>query len=168
VLVRPAKPADADAIARAHVRAWQHAYAGLFPDEELARLDPVQRAAALRRRLATPEAGRATLAVEEGESVIGFASVGPSRDDDGDGVGELYAIYVEPELWGRGAGRGLMRGALDALRDAGYAEATLWVLEENPRARRFYEASGWSTDGTAKDDTYLGTEVREVRYRISL
>ena len=61
-----------------------------------------------------------------------------------------------------------MRAALSVLRDEGYGAATLWVLERNPRARRFYEAAGWIADGAVKDDTYLGTPVREVRYRISL
>lgn len=168
MLVRPATPADADAIARAHVRAWQHAYAGLFPEDELARLDAAQRAAALRRRLAADEPRRATLAAEDGGAVVGFASVGPSRDEDGGGLGELYAIYVDPDAWGRGAGRNLMEGALDALRAAGFGEATLWVLAQNPRARAFYEATGWAVDGTTKRDVYLGTPVEEVRYRITL
>jgi RimJ/RimL family protein N-acetyltransferase len=44
----------------------------------------------------------------------------------------------------------------------------LWVLEDNPRARRFYEAAGWSTDGRTKEDEFLDTRVREVRYRIAL
>ena len=168
MLVRPAVPEDADAIARAHVRAWQRAYTDLFPANELARLDAAQRAESLRRRLRADEPRRATLAVEDGGAVVGFASVGPSRDPDGDGLGELYAIYVDPDCWSRGAGRRLMDGALAALRDAGFEEATLWVLGRNPRARAFYEASGWTLDGTAKTDTYLNTRVEEVRYRIRL
>jgi GNAT superfamily N-acetyltransferase len=150
------------------VRAWQHAYAGLFPEEELERLDVEERAAALRRRLIANEPRRATLAIEDDGAVIGSASVGPSRDPDGDGLGELYAIYVDPDVWGRGAGRRLMLAALAELRVAGYDEATPWALGRNPRARRFYEATGWTLDGTAKTDTYLGTRVEEVRYRITL
>jgi RimJ/RimL family protein N-acetyltransferase len=51
---------------------------------------------------------------------------------------------------------------------AGYGEAVLWVLEDNPRARRFYERTGWSLDGGVKDDSHLGVSVTEVRYRIRL
>lgn len=166
--VRRAEPADAEAIALAHVRAWQVAYDGLFPEDELAQLDPVARAETLRRRLAAPAAGHATLAAEGDDGVIGFVSTGPSRDDDASRrVGELYAIYVDPTAWGLGAGRQLMDAALDEL-GATFAEATLWVLAENPRARRFYEAAGWRPDGAEKEDTYLRTPVTEVRYRISL
>jgi hypothetical protein len=42
------------------------------------------------------------------------------------------------------------------------------VLEDNPRARRFYELAGWSVDGAVKQDEFLETLVREVRYRIEL
>ena len=38
--------------------------------------------------------------------VVGFASTGPSRDQLG--IGELYAIYVEPDAWSTGAGRELI------------------------------------------------------------
>ena len=46
-----------------------------------------------------------------------------------------------------------------------YDEATLWVLEENPRARRFYERAGWRTDGERKADERWGVRAPEVRYR---
>ena len=74
-------------------------------------------------------------------TVLGFASVGPSRDERG--IGELYALYVDPEHWSTGAGRALMTRA-EARLVTEYAEATLWVLEDNPRARRFYERAGWT------------------------
>ena len=42
------------------------------------------------------------------------------------------------------------------------------VVEENPRPRRFYEHAGWTADGGVKDEEWLETHVREVRYRITL
>ncbi|HEY6055903.1 MAG TPA: GNAT family N-acetyltransferase [Gaiellaceae bacterium] len=97
---------------------------------------------------------------------MGFASVGPSRDEQG--VGELYAIYVLPERWGSGLARELLAAAEAELRGLGYAEATLWVLEANPRARGFYESCGWALDGAAKTDVHLGVDVAELRYRKAL
>jgi RimJ/RimL family protein N-acetyltransferase len=58
--------------------------------------------------------------------------------------------------------------AVDGLRQARFTTATLWVLEGNGRARRFYERAGWAPDGTHKDDVLAGTPIREVRYRRSL
>ena len=158
--VRDAVPADAEAIAAVHVRAWQVAYAHVFPPERLAALDQATRARRWREGL---ESGWNALVIDDAS---GFVSVGPSRDVDGEG--ELYAIYVDPEHWGTGRGRVLMDAALEALREDGFEEATLWVLDDNPRARRFYEAAGWTLDGAVKEDEHLDTPVREVRYRISL
>jgi hypothetical protein len=56
-----------------------------------------------------------------------------------------------------------MASALEALR--GYPSATLWVLEDNLRARRFYEREGWILDGGRRDEAFLGVTVPEVRYR---
>jgi GNAT superfamily N-acetyltransferase len=161
--VRPATPADAEAIATAHVRGWQEGYGHVFPEEALAALSIPQRTETWRERI---EGGSAVFVADLAGDVMGFVTVGGSRDPDGDG--ELYGIYVRPDAWGKGVGRVLIARAEEELRALGHAEATLWVLEDNPRARRFYEAAGWQLDGTEKDDEFLGTPVREVRYRVSL
>jgi GNAT superfamily N-acetyltransferase len=164
-VVRPATPADADAIARVHLRTWQGAYAHVFPPETLASISHERRAEHWRRILPTAPA---TLVAEVDGEVVGFASAGPSVDADGEGVGELYALYVEPAHWDAGIGRELGVAADDALRALGFDEATLWVLEDNPRARRFYEAGGWRVDGTTRTGRHLGVETPEVRYRKDL
>jgi len=51
-------------------------------------------------------------------------------------------------------------------RGRGFVEVTLWVLEENRNARRFYEKYGFTLDGGTR--TYPKTGVPEVRYRIRL
>jgi len=78
----------------------------------------------------------------------------------------LFAIYVLPEEWGSPAGRELMAVAREALR-AAYPTSILWVLEDNPRARRFYEREGWEPDGGRQEEELLGATVTEVRYRLS-
>jgi ribosomal protein S18 acetylase RimI-like enzyme len=101
--------------------------------------------------------------------MVGFAHLCPARDDDASPeVGEVTAIYLQPENWGRGAGRLLMDQALTALVEAGFSEAVLWVLDTNSRAQRFYRAGGWRADGTAKVDDRRGFPLREIRYRRTL
>jgi GNAT superfamily N-acetyltransferase len=102
--------------------------------------------------------------------VVGFASVGGviAEQSEPEDVGELYTIYVAPDVWGQGVGRALMAAALLRLRNEGFGSAILWVLSDNPRTRRFYELAGWSHDGGAKEGEWLGTRVREVRYRTLL
>jgi ribosomal protein S18 acetylase RimI-like enzyme len=103
------------------------------------------------------------LLAESGDVVVGFVSVGASRDADADG--ELFAIYVDPDYWGRGVGRKLMAAGEERLRELGHVEAILWVLADNPRARRFYERSDWQHDGTTRTIEIFGIDIAEVRYR---
>jgi len=160
VLVRQAKGSDADAIETIRVRGWRTAYRHVLPANELDAM-PIDSSRWV-SRLEAPPPGWSTFVAEEDGTVTGFASVGPSRDEGG--VGELYAIYVDPESWSRGVGRALLEQAEAELR-ATYREATLWVLEENPRARTFYEANGWAVDGARKAEERWGVHAPEVRYR---
>jgi ribosomal protein S18 acetylase RimI-like enzyme len=154
--IRRASPADAAEIAAVHVRTWQAAYAHVFAEERLAALDVTRRAANWERVLRD---GEAVFVADDDGRVVAFVSVGEC---------ELYAIYALPEAWGSGAGPGLMRAAVEQLRSDGCAEAVLWVLEDNPRARRFYEREGWEPDGGRKEADFLGVRVAELRYRIRL
>jgi GNAT superfamily N-acetyltransferase len=168
LVVRPAAPEDAVRIARIHAGTWQGAYGHVFPADRLERLSETEerRAQYWQESIERAAPRTHTLVAGAGEGMVGFASLGPAREDDS--IGELYAIYVLPEAWGRGIGRALMSEVVDRLRDEGFAEAVLWVLEENPRTRRFYELAGWRFDGGAQEETFLDTPTRTVRYRIEL
>lgn len=170
--IRRAQAADASGVANVHVRSWQAAYRGLLPDLYLDQLDVEARRVGWARTIAEADGSRtATLvATEANGNVAGFAHVGPARDDDVDPlqVGELAAIYLLPEVWGSGVGRRLIAAAVNVLRDAGFAEAILWVLEGNVRAQRFYEIGGWQPDGAAKEVVIADTPLSEVRYRLAL
>lgn len=167
LVVRAMTEADIDAVAEVHVRTWRAAYAGIMPDEVLDALDPAI-SAARRRERKMPD-GAATVVAENDGEVVGFASFGPcrvqgTRDEYDTRYGEVYAIYVRPEHWGTGAGRALMAAASEAL--AGYPEFRLWVLEDNRRARRFYERAGLVPDGEREFYTPPGSQVElaEIRY----
>jgi L-amino acid N-acyltransferase YncA len=165
VAIRDATPADARAIATVHVRSWQAAYRGELPDAYLDGLSIDDRHARWVERLAEPEANARTLVAEEDGRVMGFASLGPSRDEDVPaGTGEVYAIYLLPEWFGRGVGRQLFARANERLRDLGYVRATLWVLATNERSRRFYEAAGWVFDGTESTHQDQCLNMPIVRY----
>ena len=137
------------------MRSWQAAYAHVLPAERLTQLSVERRARQWR--------DWPPLLAESGDVVVGFVSVGASRDVDADG--ELFAIYVDPDYWGSGVGRKLMAAAEERLSELGHLEAILWVLADNPRARRFYERSGWRHDGTTRTIEIFGIDVTEVRYR---
>jgi ribosomal protein S18 acetylase RimI-like enzyme len=158
--IRPASADDALAIETIRVRGWRSAYRHVFPAAELDAL-PID-AERWRARLHVPPPGWTTVVCEDDGSIVGFASTGPSRDEDV--IGELYAIYVDPDAWSTGAGRALMVAAEQQLA-ADYDAALLWVLEDNPRARGFYERAGWAPDGVRKAEERFGVRAPEVRYR---
>jgi GNAT superfamily N-acetyltransferase len=169
--VRRAEASDAPAMASLHVRAWQWAYRGLLADAYLDALtDTVDRRARFWRTvLSAPHSSTRVWVAEAAGRIVGFASVGPSRDPDaGPATAELYAIYVEPAAVGTGTGRALLAHAVGGMRLEGYAAATAWVLEGNVRARRFYRLAGWRVDGMTKAETEGGVEFREFRIRLDL
>ena len=167
-VVRDARPGDEQAIARVHTVTWQAAYAHVFPEEALAAIDVAAREEMWRAAIEEPPPRSATFVAERNGDVVGFAGVGAARDEDVPGAGRVYAIYVAPQAWGTGAGAALMARAEDALRQLGFEEAILWVLDDNPRARRFYERSGWVLDGAEQHEEFFGQTIREVRYRRDL
>ena len=161
--VRRARREDARAIAQVHAETWRDAYEHVFGAERLASVTIDARLAQWERILA---AGQSDVFVAAADGIVGFVSTGDSRDADAEA--ELFAIYVLPEAWGTGAGTALMRAGLETMRLRASGDAVLWVLDDNPRARRFYEREGWALDGERKEDEYLGLRVPEVRYRITL
>ena len=168
VTVRPAVAGDADAIGRVQVETWRAAYRGLMPDEAIAGFDLEGRQRMWREGLARqPRPGSATFVAELEGEVVGFASVGRSRDDESGNEGELYAIYLHPSRWDQGIGRALLERAEESMRTFGFERALLWVLEGNERGERFYRAAGWASDGR-KLETFQGAEVTELRYRKAL
>jgi len=156
-VIRPGTPEDAEAVARVNVETWQAAYAHALPRERLMNLSVQERVAFWR--------SWPPLVAEVDGEIVGYVAVGTSSE--GDGGGELFAIYVHPDHWRTGVGRRLIQAGEERLRTLGHAEAILWVLEDNPRARRFYEAAGWSTDGTTRPIELLGVTVPEILYRKS-
>lgn len=165
--IRPAIVTDSAAIASVHVASWQGAYHGILPDDFLSGLSVERRAQAWNNILRQPEIDT-FVALDYSGTIVGFASLERSRDDDAPkDAGEISTIYVTPDKWGQGYGRSLMGEVLDKARSRGFGCVTLWVLEENARARRFYETMGFAPDGAVKTETGPGDVVlHEVRYRL--
>jgi len=139
IRLRRATPGDADALGLVHVAAWREAYAGLVPDEILAGLDPQQRAAMWREAMAH---GAAIHLAEQNGAIVGFGSGGEQREPSLSFSGEIRALYVLKRAQRRGVGRMLMAAVAQGLLAQGHACASLWVIERNAPARRFYEALG--------------------------
>ena len=165
--IRRATTLDAMGVAQAHVRAWQVGYRGLISQSYLDALRPEDRA----RRYGFDRMefdGPFTQVAIAGDTVCGHITTGLSRDDEEPGHGEVWAIYVDPGRWGTGVGRRLMAAGCEQLVRQGLEHASLWVISGNTRARRFYEAAGWSWRGVERTDHIGDDVVHEVRYERTL
>lgn len=164
---RRATGEDALAVAEVHLGAWRVAYRGVIPDEYLDALDVEARASRYTFDATGPDDLATWIALDNG-AVVGFVTIGPCGDDDATGAGEIFALYVAPARWRSGIGARLMAGGGERLRERGFVDAVLWVLERNLQARAFYEARGWRADGAAKTIDFGAETLVEIRYRSAL
>jgi ribosomal protein S18 acetylase RimI-like enzyme len=149
------------------VDSWRSAYRGIVPDNRLERLDCARGAERFRDAIVTgPEELYVT---EEGGAITGFLVLGPCRDSDIDArsTGEIWGMYLSSPYWRRGIGRSMCREAEGTLKSRGHSGVVLWVFEDNQRARRFYEAMGFTSDG-ARKVLDIGASLNAVRYRKSI
>ncbi|MCU1592119.1 MAG: family N-acetyltransferase [Frankiales bacterium] len=161
-MVRDARPADARRFEEIRVAGWKAAYSGMVDDDFLASYAVEDERVVQRERwLADLPAGHVMLVAEAAGGVVGGAILTPSRDDDAPDAAELLALYIDPARRFSGVGSGLLT--------AGFARMpqllqTLWVLEGNSPARRFYERHGFVPDGGHKLLELPGRPP-EIRYR---
>lgn len=149
---------DAGVLASLHIVAWQHAYRDQFSEGFLAGLDVERRTAWFTRQI---ESGSGVLVAEDSGRLAGFCFFGESSDT---GWGEVFAIYVHPDSWGKGRGFELLRACESEFEKAGFVRALLWVLAGNTRARSFYERQGWTLGKPIRLEEIGGVQVTEVRY----
>ncbi len=152
-------------LARLHRRAAIAGYEHIFPDDA----PPptyAELVAEWEHWLASDRArGWRAYVAQDGARVLGVVRAGPDRAEVE--AGHLGRLYVEPEQWGRGIGGRLYQAASEQLTGAGFTYATLWVLEGNIRARRWYEALGWQQTGERKP-VYAPASIDDLRYRLAL
>lgn len=162
-VVFPAGPADAEAIARVHVAAWRETYRGLI---STAYLDSMSEAALARRwaaALLRPHRGELVLAAASRSGVVGYCSAGPSRLG-GETDAEVATLYLLRAAQGAGLGRALLESAARALAAEGFSSLMISVLQENRRARAFYEHMGGLAD-PPRPEPGPGGVLNEVAYR---
>lgn len=143
-LLRPAGTDDLAALTRLHAASLRATHAALAPQMP----DGDEWHDAWTRRLQEP----GDLIVADAGHVVGFAWTTPTPDFDDDPatVGQLRSLHVAAAARGTGVGRALLAEARRRMRARGAVQATLWVVESNTKAQRFYRADGWAADGAAR------------------
>ena len=148
VSVRPARPEDAERVARVQLSTWRTAYAELLPADALD--VPEERAAAL--------------------WLVAFAASGPATDDglDPTTTVELLTLLVEPRWGRRGHGSRLVAASVEHWRGAGFSTAVAWAFERDAATRGFLTGSGWEPDGSARGLDTGARVQRQLRFHTDL
>ena len=141
IVLRDARPTDAEAIARLHVAVWRATYRGLAPAEAVRILDVPYRLARWREMLAAGS-DRTILVAETESGIVAIGTCGAPSVPALGSRGEINYLYVDPALAGRGIGRRLMQALALRLEQRGYRSAALGVVEGNTAAIAFYERIG--------------------------
>ncbi|NBD24467.1 GNAT family N-acetyltransferase [Paenibacillus glycinis] len=158
-VIRWAVPGDWVKLGELQARSYHDAYRKLLPHDFLNRVTAESRQSECRERLREP--GHTGILLID-HKAVGYISLRfPISPQQGDG--EITALYLLREYWGRGLGTRLMDWGLERLRERSCTEASLWVLEKNAAARGFYERLGFLPDGTRRVVT-RGDEFVQLRY----
>lgn len=146
-------PEEIEGKSLVHWQTWREAYDNLLPAEyqETMTLD--------RCRFFSQKYPENTLIAMDRKKVVGFISYGNFRDEAIQ-AGEIIALYVLKDYYGKGVGKQLMHAAFVALDQ--FSEIYLWVFTDNKRAIAFYQKMGFTFDGQGQI-LKLGKPVKELR-----
>lgn len=154
--IRPARPSDATAIAAVHDAAWREAYRGVIPGAHLERMINRRGPMWWKRNIMR---GSPVLALDTGERIAGYASLGRNRAPSVRAEGEIFELYLDPMHQGLGFGSKLFRAARNDLASRGLSGIVVWALVDNERACNFYERRGGRIAARALE--HFGTDLRE-------
>jgi GNAT superfamily N-acetyltransferase len=179
--VRPARPEDADEIARIQLVTWRTAYRRLFPAHVLANLDEAYLARGWRTAITEPPSGRhrVLIAVEQGEkisTVVGFAAGGPADEQAlapeepplGDDVAAITDLLVEPRWGRRGHGSRLLAATVDLWREDAFKAAVAWAYDADVAMKKFLGSTGWEPDGATRALDVDDMLVPQIRLHAAL
>ena len=149
---------DKMTISRIYEESRKYAYKGIIPQDYLESLPEGRWVANLEN------SNGGTLVCVDNGRIVGTSSFCESRFSQFSGWAEIISIYLLPDYMGRGFGKALFDSVIVELKKMGYRNIFLWVLEENLRARKFYEKEGFIMTDAYLDDNIGGKNVCEIRY----
>ncbi|MGN0173282.1 MAG: GNAT family N-acetyltransferase, partial [Acutalibacteraceae bacterium] len=145
-------------ISNIYESSWKYAYKSIIPQDYLESIPKGRWANNIRKT------GMNSLVLLENGHIIGTSSYCKSRFSDMSGYGEIVSVYLLPEYIGKGYGKHLLNASVNGLAEMGFNKVFLYVLEENIRARNFYEKFGFKSNGRYLSDNIGGKELKELQY----
>lgn len=165
--LRPARPADAEALAQLGARSFTRKFGYLYSEDDLASfLASAHTSAKAAQEIANPVM-RIMLAERDG-ALLGFCKLvmacGWPEHARGSRAIELKQLYTDPDATGQGIGASLMGWALDEARRFGADEMQLSVYSDNTGAQKFYHRYGFEK---VADIDFMVGEHRDEEFLFS-
>jgi ribosomal protein S18 acetylase RimI-like enzyme len=160
VRVRMAVEGDAPAMASVFIEAWRGGYRGIVADEVIDAWT-LDETTTWFSDLLVEKSAQTLVAESSPGKVVGFVRFGNDPDDPANG--HVFALYVAPSAGGRGVGRTLLDKALTVLDPLANRAVTLWVFEDNARARSLYAHAGFEPDGERRVEEEFGAQEIHLR-----
>ena len=131
---------DIPHVVNIQIKGWQTAYRGIIDDEYLDSLNAEEKKVKRKRDF---NKSPFVVAVLDGE-IVGFCRyLYEVVSNDGEGYdSEVMALYVKPNLKGKGIGRRIFEYVRNDLLNHGKKKMILWCLKDNMPSRAFYEKMG--------------------------
>ena len=165
IVVRLATSSDALDMAEVHMRSWEAAYKDIIPIDFICEKNAGR--PALWENILRNENTTQYIIKKDGKTV-GMMGMSVSLDEDTDaGTYELMGLYLLPDYFYLGIGTQAMEFAFKKARNLEMKDMTVWLLENNHNAKRFYEKCGFVPDGCLREQ-YFGKILNIIRMRRKL
>ena len=150
--IQEANLKHAQGLANVHIKTWRHSYKGIIDQDYLDSLNLKQREERWTNILQTPNRkSQIYVTLNSKDQVIGFYSIGESREKEHNFTHELMAIYILPEYQGRGLGRFMFEDIKQKLHALNAKSLCVVVLKEGP-AVAYYKKMGAQIIQARKDE----------------
>jgi GNAT superfamily N-acetyltransferase len=163
VLIRNATKDDVEVLGLIYSLSYQAAFKDIIPDNILENVFSLERRTdGLMKEISVGTPVNTILFYED--IPVGLLTYGKPKDEDSDDSSiEIWRIYLLPTYWGQNVGIDLLDWGIKEIQGKGHKKIILWVLEENSRARKFYEKMGFIHDGVTRVIN-VGKELTDLRY----
>ena len=140
-IIRKREREDCKSVAHVVTIAWNETYQGIVPDWFLKRLYDTEEERKEKSYNKFSEEDNNYLVLEVDGEIVGFTYYGQARDQEYNGCGEIYALYILKKYHGNGYGRLLVNEAVKKLKELGYDKMLIACLKGNP-TNEFYKHIG--------------------------
>lgn len=162
-IVRPEVESSLE-IAKIIKDGWNAAYKGIIPDDYLKNMNVEKISENWKKNI---ERNKNIYIYKENDEILGVIRFGKSEYPYIKPIGEIFVLYVKPELKRNGIGTKLFEFAKDELIKAGYEKMMIWCLKGNKQGANFYKKHNGDK---IKERDYIvgGIKVREEGYMFDL